>query len=81
MTEAEARDACARLTEEHPDRDTHQWHPRREPDGSWSVIKIALPPADSSSTAETRAESRPPTSDDPRSPAMRNLGPNVGPGF
>ena len=80
MTEAEAREACARLAAEHPDRETHQWHPRQEPDDSWSVIKIALPPSQPS-TPETRAEERPPTADDPRSSSMQNLGPNVGPGI
>ena len=78
MTEAEARDACARLAEEHPDRATHRWTPRREEDGSWSVVKIALPPQKPSGT-ETRAEEKPPTADDPRTAAMQNLGPNVGP--
>jgi hypothetical protein len=79
MTEAEARGACARLAREHPDRETHQWHPRREDDGSWSVVKIALPPGERSPVTETRAEERPPTDDDPRTAAMRNLGPNIGP--
>lgn len=78
MTEAEAREACARLAAEHEDRETHQWRPREEADGSWSVIKIALPPPGDTS-AETRAEERPPTADDPRTAAEQNLGPNVGP--
>lgn len=80
MNEAEAREACARLAREHPERETHRWHPREEADGSWSVVKIALP-SNLGSTAETRAEGRPPTADDPRTAAMRNLGPNVGPGI
>jgi hypothetical protein len=78
VNESEARETCARLASEHPDRETHRWQPRREPDGSWSVIKIALPPTQPS-TPETRAEQRPPTADDPRTSAMQNLGPNVGP--
>ena len=81
MNEAEARGACTRLAAEHPDRDTHQWHPRQEAGGTWSVVKIALPPSERSPTGETRAEERPPTGDDPRSGAMQNLGPNVGPGI
>jgi hypothetical protein len=80
MTEDEAREACERLAKEHPDRGTHQWRPREEPDGSWSVIKIALPPS-AATTPETRAEEKPPTADDPRSSSMQNLGPNVGPGI
>jgi hypothetical protein len=78
MTEAEARQACARLAAEHEDRKTHQWRPREEADGSWSVMKIALPPA-AATTAETRAEERPPTAGDPRTVSEQNLGPNVGP--
>lgn len=81
MNETEARETCARLAAEHPDRETHQWHPRQESDGSWSVIRIALPPGERSPTAETRAEQKPPTADDPRSTSMQNLGPNVGPGI
>ena len=80
MNETEARTACARLAREHPDRSTHQWHPREEADGSWSVLKIALAP-NQDSTTETRAEERPPTADDPRTAAMQNLGPTVGPGI
>lgn len=78
MTEDEARETCAQLAAEHPDRETHQWRPRQEADGSWSVMKIALAPA-APTTPETRAEERPPTADDPRSSAMRDVGPNVGP--
>jgi hypothetical protein len=80
MNEAEAREACARLAREHPERETHRWRPREEADRSWSVVKIALP-SNLGSTAETRAEGRPPTADDPRTAAMRDLGPNVGPGI
>ncbi len=80
MTEAEARELCARLAAEHPDRATHSWHPREEPDGSWSVVKISLP-SPGELTPETRAEERPATADDPRTAAMRNLGPNIGPGI
>ncbi len=80
MTEAEAREACTKLASEHADRETHQWRPREEADGSWSVVKIAIPPTQAT-TPETRAEERPPTADDPRTIAMQNLGPNVGPGI
>jgi hypothetical protein len=80
MNEAEARAECARLAAGHPDRETHRWRPRQDEDGSWSVVKIALPPT-GPQTPETRAEERPPTADDPRSTAMQNLGPNIGPGI
>ncbi len=80
MTEDEARAACAQLAAEHPDRETHQWRPRQEPDGSWSVMKIALPPS-GPTTPETRAEERPATGEDPRTASMQNLGPHIGPGI
>jgi hypothetical protein len=80
MDEAEARSQCELLAAEHPDRETHQWRTRQEQDGSWSVIKIALPPT-GPQTAEIRAEEKPPTADDPRTTSMQNLGPNVGPGI
>jgi hypothetical protein len=81
VTRPEAERECARLAAEHPDRETHQWHPREGADGEWEVVKIALRPTDPNRQAEQRAEEKPPTADDPRSAAMRNLGPNVGPGF
>jgi hypothetical protein len=78
MTESEARQACTRLAAEHPDRQTHRWVPREEAEGSWSVVKVALPPKGPLAT-ETTADERPPTADDPRTAAMQNLGPHVGP--
>jgi hypothetical protein len=78
MTESEARAACARFAAQHQDRQTHTWHPRRDPDGGWSVMKISLAPGGPTGT-ETRAEEKPPTADDPRSSATQNLGPHIGP--
>lgn len=80
MTEAEAGARCAELAASHPDRATQRWRPREEADGSWSVVKIALPNV-GPTIAETRADERPATADDPRTAAMRDLGPNVGPGI
>jgi hypothetical protein len=71
---------CARLAAEHPDRETHQWRPREEREGGWSVVKIALAPTDPNRQAELRAEAKPPTADDPRSAHEQNVGgPNIGP--
>jgi hypothetical protein len=67
MTEQEARDLCARLSAEHPDRDTHQWLAVQR-DGEWRVAKIGLPPADEHTVAEVRSDERPATPDDPRPP-------------
>jgi hypothetical protein len=76
MTRDEAERMCARLAAEHPDRETHQWRPRKQPDESWAVVKISLPPADSRPLAtETRADERPDTADDPRHNVFRNVPP------
>ena len=77
MTEDEARAACAQLAAEHADRETHQWRPRQEPDGSWSVMKIALPPS-GPTTPETRAEERPATGEDRGPRRCRTSGPTSG---
>jgi hypothetical protein len=42
------------------------------------VVKVELAP-NQPLTPETRAEPKPATADDPRSAAMRDIGPNVGP--
>jgi hypothetical protein len=81
MTRAEAEAQCAKLAAEHPDRETHRWLAREDAGGAWSVVKVGLPPADSANTAETRADQKPATADDPRSSAMQNLGPHAGTGF
>ena len=75
MTHAEAQLECKRLAGEHPDRATHQWHTKEQPDGSWAVVKIALPPPASDLTAETRADEKPVTADDPRSNTFRDAPP------
>ncbi len=80
MTREEAEALCARNAAEHPERETHQWHPRAEADGTWSVMKIAVPPTPKL-TEELVADEKPPTPDDPRDAHMRNIGPNVGPGI
>jgi hypothetical protein len=42
MTEAEARNLCAQLAREHPERAENQWFPR-EGDEGWTVVKVRLP--------------------------------------
>jgi hypothetical protein len=81
VTRANAERECRRLAAEHPERATHQWHPKQASDGSWTVVRIALPPPDNELHAETRADEKPPAGEDVRTAAFRNLGPNVGPGF
>jgi hypothetical protein len=73
MTHEEAQAECVRLAAESPDRTTHQWLPKEEPDGSWSVVKVNIPPTKQQElTAETEAAERPPTPDDPRPSQWRN---------
>jgi len=72
MTEEEARAECARLSREHPDRETSQFLPR-EVEGGWAVVKVALAPPLDNLTTETKAASRPETAEDPRSSRERNV--------
>ena len=73
MTEEKARALCARLAQTHEDRETHQFLPRERPDGTWEVVKVALPPPLDNLSAEIRADERPDTPGDPRSPQQRDV--------
>jgi hypothetical protein len=76
MTREQAEAECKRLAAESPERETHRWLTREEGDGTWSVVKVNLPPTDATeSTPETRAEEKPPTPDDPRPGMLRNIPP------
>lgn len=75
MTREEATALCARLRETHADRFTHQWRPRQDASGDWTVLKIALPERrDEDRRTEQRADERPPSADDPRPAFERNVG-------
>jgi hypothetical protein len=65
VTEQDAKDECARLAAEHPDRETHRWVPIKAKDGSWSIAKINLPPAKPPTGTETRV-TKSESGDDPR---------------
>jgi hypothetical protein len=79
MTRQEAEAICKRNAAEHPDRETHQWRPREDADGTWSVVKIAMAPRPPG-VEEVEAAERPPTADDPRAPIFQNI-PPYGAGF
>jgi len=79
MTEEEAREEAARLSREHPERETSQFLPRRV-EGGWGVVKVGLRPPADNLTAETHGAERPDQAEDPRDSHMRNVGPWVGPG-
>jgi hypothetical protein len=63
MNEQQAKDQCAQLAAEHPDRETHRWVPVQGKDGDWSVAKINLPPVTKPTGTETRV-----TESDPEDP-------------
>jgi hypothetical protein len=73
LDEQRAKEISSHLGATHPQRETHQWMPRRTETG-WQVVKIALPPPEDNLIAETRADERPDIGDDPRSSINRNLG-------
>jgi hypothetical protein len=75
MTREEAQRECDRLATESPDRETHRFLAREDEDGVWSVVKVGLPPTrDPQAKPESRADSRPPIPDDPRTVYNRNTG-------
>ena len=75
MTREEALARADQLNAEHPDRASHHWIARHGADG-WTVAHIVLPKdlvrEPIASTAEARP--RPPTADDPRPIAHRDIG-------
>ena len=74
MTEAEARDLCAQLAREHPDRAANQWFARGTEDG-WTVVKVPLPQGlrRQSLTPTIESKPKPPQADDPRPAHQRNV--------
>lgn len=79
VTREEAEALCAENAAEHPDRKVAQWRSQRASDGTWSVIRIGLAPAEET-TPEVRADEKPPTADDPRASIFQNI-PPYGAGF
>jgi len=74
MTREEAEATCRRYAAEHPDRDTAQWRPAQQADGSWAVVRVGLKPSAPTGTA-TQADERPPTPPDPRPDIPNTIGP------
>ena len=74
MTREEAELKAATLNSEHPDRAKAHWR-AQEMAGVWQVVRIGLPPTvPQNLTAETQADERPPTADDPRTNFDVNVG-------
>ncbi len=81
MTRSEAEDAARTHAREHPDRETHQWLAKEQPDGSWTVVKLRLPPGMKVDRLKTTTEAKPkpPQPDDPRTSYDRSVsGPWIG---
>ena len=78
MTEQEARDRCAQLAAEDPDRNTHSWVPREGADGEWSIVKLAVPTPGTRIKNATTAEDVQGLKDDPRTALRRNVGGGYG---
>jgi hypothetical protein len=74
VTRDQAEREARRLSDEHPDRATHRWVPREDPDGSWSVARILVPEALRSEphTPTIEARPRPPFAEDPRTAHQRD---------
>jgi uncharacterized iron-regulated membrane protein len=79
MERTEAEAICKQNAAAHPDRAVAQWRPKEQEDGSWTVVRVNLPPAEPT-TPEQRADERPPTADDPRASIFQNI-PPYGAGF
>jgi len=80
MTEQEAKDRCAKLTAESPERETHSWLPRKEAGGEWAVVKLAVPSPKKEETTTSQAGDNQGIKDDPR-PAMEQNVPPWGMGL
>jgi hypothetical protein len=76
MTREEAEAECRRLAGEHPERASHQWFPKDDGNGGWVVVRVPAPEGTRVDplSAETRADEKPPTPDDPRTSYSRNVG-------
>src|SRR5215204_4836850 len=59
MTRAEAEDLAPAQAREHPDRHTHRWMAKEQPDGSWIVAKIQMPPGKRIDPLKTTTEAKP----------------------
>jgi hypothetical protein len=76
MTHDEAAAAAKRLSDEHPDRDTHTWIPRELSADEWEVVKVRVPGIRRDPLkASTEAKPKPPDADDPRPAIFRNIPP------
>ena len=76
MTEQEAKDRCAKLTAESPERVTHSWLPKKGAEGEWGIVKVAVPSPATGDTVITTASTEQSIKDDPRNIFEKNVPPN-----
>ena len=76
MTEDEARQRCAELSESSPDRETHSFLPRKGSDGEWTVVRLAVPPPRAPETTATKPVEPETARDDPRTAFEQNVPPH-----
>ncbi|MDQ4048323.1 MAG: hypothetical protein M3131_02935 [Actinomycetota bacterium] len=76
MTRSEAEGVARTHAREHPDRETHRWLAKEQSDGSWTVVKIRMPPGMKVDPLKTTTEAKPkpPEPDDPRTSYDRGVG-------
>ena len=75
MDESEARARCVQLSETSPERETHSWVPKEQPDGSWTVVKLAVPSPKSPESVKTVSAKDQAGQDDPRTAFEQNVPP------
>lgn len=75
MDEAQARARCAELAESSPERETHSWIPRKQADGTWTVVKLAVPSPRSPDSVKTVSAKDAAGHEDPRTPLEQNFPP------
>ena len=73
MTEQEAKEKCAKLSAESPERTTHSWVPKKGDDGEWSIIKLAVPTPGSQKLNTKTEEDVQAIAEDPRTSINRNI--------
>ncbi|HRV60715.1 MAG: hypothetical protein KDB54_00700 [Solirubrobacterales bacterium] len=75
MNEQEANARCAELAGSSPDRETHSWIAKEQADGTWMVVKLAVPPPKAPESVKTVSEKDQAGKEDPRTPLEQNFPP------
>jgi hypothetical protein len=71
MKKVDAHELATRLGREHPDREKYRWLAREQPDGEWTVVKVAIP---SAGPVTPSVESRPKPPHDDSMPPWQSTG-------